>query len=481
MNLYELTIAEASELIRKKSISPLELTRSCLARIDTFNDELRAFITVYNEDALALARTQEAKLSTEDDLAPLFGIPIGLKDNIALKDKITTAGSKILKDWVPQNSATVGKRLADNGAIFIGKTNLHEFAWGGTSYNPHYGFVRNPWDTSKFAAGSSGGSGAAVAAGMCLGALGTDTGGSIRLPSSVSGLVGIRPTYGRVSNYGIIPLAWSMDTAGPMTHTVADCELIFDAIAGPDILDPNCSEKVIAKARRNEELDVSGLQVGIIRDYSLSHIQNAVRRTMESTIREMEAMGIGVREVEISNISNNMAAVLTVESAEPSAYHERWLTQCPESYGTDVRQLLQLGRMLSATEYIHAQRYRRVLRDEFLKAFETVDFILCPTLPFVTPKIGTTKVAIENNVEEDMLSAIMQFTGLASLTGLPALSVPAGFDETGMPIGVQLIGNAFGESVLFRVGRAFQSGTKFHEKRPALEGQTKDYELTKGK
>jgi aspartyl-tRNA(Asn)/glutamyl-tRNA(Gln) amidotransferase subunit A len=352
--------------------------------------------------------------------------------------------------------------------VFVGKLNMHEFAWGGTSDNPHYGAVRNPWNTDRFPAGSSGGSGAAVAARMCFGAIGTDTGGSIRLPSAINGIVGLRPTYGRVSNHGIVPLAWSMDTAGPMARTVEDCALMFGAIAGHDAADP-ASAHVAAHDYLGRLGDgVKGLRIGIVPGYFFHHLQPPVHAAVTAALKTLEAAGAEVVEVDIRNIHGNISAQLTIESAEPSTYHQRWLRERPDDYGADVRTLLEVGEMLLATHYLQAQRYRSLLRAEFIEAFKTVDLFLCPTLPFTATPIGAMKVVIENGVEEDMLSAIMQYTGVPSLTGLPALAVPCGFDPDGLPVGMQLIGKPFDEATLLRVGAAYQALTDFHQKAPPI-------------
>lgn len=380
----------------------------------------------------------------------------------------TTAGSKILADWLPDADATITQRLRRAGAIFIGKTNMHEFAWGGTSANPHYGAVRNPWNTERFPAGSSGGSGVAVAARSCYGAVGTDTGGSIRLPSAINGVVGIRPTYGRVSNHGIIPLAWSMDTAGPMARTVQDCALMFGVMAGHDSKDPASAARPCPDYGATLNDGVRGLRIGVVPGYFFHHLQPPVHDAVRAALGTFEGLGAQLVDVDIENIHGNISAQLTIESAEPSTYHQRWLRERPEDYGDDVRTLLEVGELLLATHYLQAQRYRSLLRNEFLAAFRKVDVFVCPTLPFTATKLGATTVVIENGVEEDMLSAIMQFTGVPSLTGLPSLNVPCGFDADGMPIGMQLIGRPFDEATLFRMGHAFQSATQFHLSAPKL-------------
>ncbi len=466
--LAQLTLAEAARLVRAREVSPVELVEACLARIRAVNDKLAAYISVYEEQARAVAKAAEAMVQAGHWLGPLHGIPVSLKDNVAVRGLATTAGSKILRDWIPDEDATVTARLRQAGAIFVGKTNMHEFAWGGTSANPHYGAVRNPWNPERFPAGSSGGSGAAVAARTCYGAIGTDTGGSIRLPSAINGIVGIRPTYGRVSNAGIIPLAWSMDTAGPMTRTVEDCAIMFNVIAGPDPKDPSCSAAPVVDYTADLGRGVRGIRIGVVPGYFFHHLQRPVHDAVRAALKTFEGLGASVVDVNIENIHGNISAQLTIESAEPSSYHQRWLRERPGDYGEDVRTLLEIGEMLLATHYVQAQRYRSLLRSEFLSAFKTVDVFICPTLPFTATPVGAMKVVIENGVEEDMLSAIMQYTGVPSLTGLPSLNVPCGFDQDALPVGMQIIGQPFGEAALFRVGAAFQAATDFHKRAPAL-------------
>lgn len=465
-SLLDLTLTEASVAIAAREVSPVELVDACLVRIVETDETLNAYIDVYAAEARQVAKAAESMVAAGHLLGPLHGVPLALKDNIALRDRRTTAGSKILADWKPDADATVARRLKAAGAVLIGKTNMHEFAWGGTSANPHFGSVRNPWDTSRFPAGSSGGSGAAVASRSCFGALGTDTGGSVRLPSAVNGIVGLRPTIGRVSNAGVIPLAWSMDTVGPMARTTEDCALMFNELAGHDPLDPGSARVPVDDYTADLGLGVEGLRIGIISDYFFAHLQAPVREAVMAALGVLERAGAVVVEVPVEHVHGNISARLTIESAEPSAYHQRWLRERPEDYGDDVRLLLEVGELLLATHYIQAQRYRSLLRAEFLQAFKSVDVFLCPTLPFTATQVGETLVEIEQDAPEDMLSAIMQFTGVPSLTGLPSLNVPCGFDHAGLPVGMQVIGRPFDESTLFRVGAAYQRKTDFHTRSP---------------
>ncbi|MBP6019829.1 MAG: amidase [Burkholderiaceae bacterium] len=468
MDLQELTLAQAATAVKKKEVSPVDLVEVCLARIDAVNSKTHAYISVFAEEATQVAKASEAMIMAGHDLGALHGVPVSLKDNIALKGKRTTAGSKVLSDWYPEEDATIAHRLRGAGAIFLGKCNMHEFAWGGTSDNPHYGAVRNPWNTDKFPAGSSGGSGVAVAARTCYGSIGTDTGGSVRLPSAINGIVGMRPTYGRVSNRGIIPLAWSMDTAGPMTRTVEDCAIMFNVIAGHDHNDPASALQPLVDYTRDLHLDIKGLRIGVVPNYFFSHLQGAVKDSVTTALKTFESLGAMVIDIPITNIEGNISAQLTIESVEPSAYHQRWLRERPDDYGDDVRALLDAGEMLLGTHYVQAQRYRALLREEFLEAFKRVDVFICPTLPFTATDVGAMKVVIENGEEEDMLSAIMQFTGVPSLTGLPALNVPCGFDDGGLPVGMQIIGKPFDEATLFRIGAQFEAVTKFYRQAPNI-------------
>jgi aspartyl-tRNA(Asn)/glutamyl-tRNA(Gln) amidotransferase subunit A len=465
--LLRLTLSEAAERVAARAVSPVELVDAALERIGALDERLRAFVAVYEHEAREVARAAETMAAAGHLLGPLHGVPIALKDNIALRGLRTTAASKVLGDWIPEEDATVAARLKGAGAIVLGKTNMHEFAWGGTTDNPHWGTCRNPWDPERFPAGSSGGSGVAVAARMCSAALGTDTGGSVRLPSAVNGIVGLRPTIGRVSNRGVVPLAWSMDTVGPMARTVADCARLFGVIAGHDPGDAGTAQVPVGDYAGGLGRGVEGLRIGVVPGYTFEHVQPPVREAVQRALGVLEQLGARVVEVEIPHIEGNISAQLTVESCEPSAYHQHWLRERPQDYGEDVRQLLEIGELIPATHYLQAQRYRTLLRGELLDGLERADCVVFPTLPFTATGVGETSVVIEDGVEEDMLSAIMQYTGVASLAGLPALSLPCGFDADGMPIGMQLVGAPFEEARLLRIGAAYQGATDHHERAPA--------------
>src|SRR5438128_3232627 len=360
-DMLNLTLSEAAAQVERRTLSPVELTEAMLQRIAAVDKVLSAYITVCGEQAREVAQATEKMIGAGYHLGPLHGIPIAIKDNIYTRGVRTTAGSKILADFIPAEDATVTARLKRAGAVIIGKTNLHEFAWGGTTDNPHYGTCRNPWNPERFPAGSSGGSGAAVAARTCLGALGTDTGGSIRLPSSANGIVGIRPTIGRVSNHNVVPLAWTMDTVSPMARTVEDCVLMFEIIAGHDPLDDHSALAPVPDYRGELGRGLRGLRVGLIRDYSLSHVQPAVGDTIRAALKTLESLGVEIEEVAMSSIQGNISAQLTIESCEPSTYHQEWLRTRATDYGDDVSTQPELGELHLTTHDLQSQLDRAVV------------------------------------------------------------------------------------------------------------------------
>lgn len=467
--LHHLTVAEAGKLIGAGQLSPVKLTRHLLDRIEKYGPELAAFTSIHADEAIQVAEASEMMLKAGHNLGPLHGVPIVIKDNISIAGRVTSGASKILADNVAAADAEVTRRLKSAGANLIANTNMHELAWGGTSENPHFGAVRNPWGLDRIASGSSGGSGAAVAARLAPAALGTDTGGSVRLPSSVNGLTGIRPTIGRVSNKGILPLAWSMDTCGPMTHTVEDCAMLMGIIAGDDGNDGGAASVPVPDYLKELRGGVAGLRIGVIPEYFFQQVQPDVLAATKNALEVFKSLGAQVVEVDIEDLDANLSALMTIESAEPSAFHQRWLRDSPQDYGDDVRFMFDQGELYLAGHYIQAQRYRKILRARFLERFsENVDFFVLPTLPFTAPIIGTPEVELEPGVIRPMLEAIMRFTGIASVTGLPGLNIQGGFDRQNLPIGIQLLGRPFDESTLFRAGYAFQQVTDFHTKVPAF-------------
>jgi len=466
-DLCDLSVTQSAALIAQGTLSPVELTQAVLERIDHVGGKLAAFVSVHHDEAMAVARAAEATMKVGYRLGPLHGVPLAIKDNISLAGRATSAGSKILAQSVPTQDAQVVRRLKGAGANLIANTNMHEFAWGATSENPHYGAVRNPWNIDCIASGSSGGSGAAVAARAVPAALGTDTGGSIRLPAGANGIVGIRPTIGRVSNSGIIPLAWSMDTCGPMTRTVEDCALLLQTIAGHDADDLGTAQIPVGDYLGALRCGVQGLRIGVIPDYFFTQLQPAVLNATQEALRVLQDAGAQIVHTRIEDLDLNLSALMTIESAEPSAFHQRWMRERPGDYGDNVRFMFEQGELYLASHYIQAQRFRNVLRARFLQRFaESIDVFALPSLPFTAPVIGTASIELEPGVVRPTLEAIMRFTGIASVCGLPALSVPSGFDARNMPIGLQLLGRPFDEATLFRTAYAFQQATDHHTRKP---------------
>jgi aspartyl-tRNA(Asn)/glutamyl-tRNA(Gln) amidotransferase subunit A len=466
--LYGLDLCQVASLIERREVSPVEVTETLLKRIDAIDPILNAFITVSSDKALMAARAAETAIAGGVYLGPLHGVPIALKDNIWSRGDRATAGSKIQADFVPEEDATVAARLRMAGALFLGKLNMHEFAYGVTTNNPHYGPARNPWNTELSPGGSSGGSGAAVAARLCYGALGTDTGCSVRLPAAYNGIVGIRPTIGRVSNYGIVTLAWTLDTCGPMTRSVQDCAVMLQAMAGFDARDSQTAVVPVPDYRARIDRGVSGLRLAVIRDFSLAGIKDDVARALETALKVLESEGATIREVDVPDLEFSVSALLTVDIAEPAAYHAEWLRTRPQDYGEDVRTNLELGEMYLATHYIQAQRYRTILRDRFRDVLADVEAIITPTVPFTAPAVGDTEVELETGERLRMIPAVMRYNALPPLTGMPALSLPCGFSREGLPIGMQLMGSAFDEGMLFRIGHAYQMATDWHRREPEL-------------
>ena len=440
-----------------------------LRRIAAVDKVLNAYITVCGEQARQVAQAAEKMISAGYHLGPLHGIPIAIKDNIYTRGVRTTAGSKI-----PGRLHSRRRRHRHGPPQARGGRDHRQDQPARVRLGWHHGqpslrHLPQSLEPGALPRRVERGSGAAVAARTCLGALGTDTGGSIRLPSSVNGIVGIRPTIGRVSNHSVVPLAWTMDTVSPMTRTVEDCVLMFEIIAGHDPLDDHSAQVPLSDYRSELTRGVQGLRVGLIRDYSLAHVQPAVGDTIRAALTTLESLGMQVEEIAMPSIHGNISAQLTIESCEPSTYHQEWLRTRAADYGDDVRTLLELGEMYLATHYLQAQRYRSVLRKEFLEGFKHVDVFVTPTLPFTATPCSATEVVIENGQREDMLSsAIMQFTGVPSLAGLPALSIPVGFDAEGLPVGMQVIGRPFDEGTLFRLGHAYQGATSWHTRAPRL-------------
>lgn len=452
-------IESASRILHAREVSAVELTEAYLKRIECTESNINAFITVTPEEALGAARAADDVAARGVFLGPLHGIPVGIKDNINTAGIRTTCGAAFLEGNVPGSDATVVKRLKRAGAIIIGKTNMHEFAWGRTTENEHFGATRNPWDPNRNAHGSSGGSAAAVAAGQCLLAIGTDTGGSVRNPAAVTGLTGMRPTVGRISNAGVFPLAWSMDTVGPISRTVKDAAIAYTVIAGHDPADPATTRRLVPLTPPG--CDLRGKRIGIIRDFALGNVDNGVRAAMEHALSDLEDAGVSIVDVNMPDIAEYYDAWLIVHTAEPSAVHRQLLTAHRDEYGVDVRGMLHAGQSIPAGDYILAQRYRQHLRQRFLSIFADLDAMVMPTCATIATRVGEDprEIARRRVTPDDGPTF---YAGLASTLAMPALSVQCGMSD-GMPVGMQIMGKPYDEETILAIGMAYQEITHWHQ------------------
>jgi len=470
--MAELIFASATELARMiagKQVSPVEVVRAHLDRITALDGSLRAFITVTAESALAAAADAERALTSGRPLGPLHGVPLGLKDLYDTAGVRTTGGSRILGDRVPAADATVVKRLREAGMIVLGKLNMVEFAYGPEGLNPHYGHARNPWDsaTHRMAGGSSSGSGVAVAAGLAPVALGSDTGGSIRIPCSLCGLTGIKPTYGRVSRAGVLPLSWSMDHAGPMTRTAADCALVLRAMAGYDPADPTTSVLPVPDYTAALTGDVRGLRVGLLRAFFLESATPDVRAAVEAAARALEKAGAIVDEVALPSVRYTAAGALAVVGTEAMTYHAGWLRRRAAEYDPDVSHRLMAGAFISGVHYVRGQQARALVRREVDEALARRDVLLAPATPIPAPAVTERQTTLGDG-PSDIRSALIRLTRPFNFSGHPACSVPCGFTRDGLPIGMQIVGRPFDEATVLRAADGYQRLSDWHTRRPVL-------------
>ena len=462
-------MTELARMIAAKAVSPVEVVRAHLDRIAALDSSLRAYITVCADAAVDAARMAEAALMAGRPVGPLHGVPYALKDLYDTAGVRTTGGSRIFADRVPTADATVVRRLAEAGAIVLGKLNMVEFAYGPEGLNAHYGHARNPWDaaTHRMAGGSSSGSGVAVAAGLAPGALGSDTGGSIRIPASLCGITGLKPTYGRVSRAGVLPLAWSMDHVGPMTRTVADSALVLGAMAGYDPADPSTSVLPVPNYLAALTGDVKGLRVGLLRSFFLDGAAPAVRAAVEAAAATLAAAGAVVDEVKLERVGLAGAGSLAVVGVEALAYHAELLRTRAAEYDPDVARRLRVSAFIGGVHYVRAQQVRALVRDEVDAVLARRDVLLAPSTPIVAPAVDEQQATLGDG-SADVRTALLRFTRPFNFSGHPACAVPCGFTEGGLPIGMQLIGRPFDETTVLRAGDAFQRLTDFHTRRPVV-------------
>lgn len=463
--LAYLSLAEARTRLDNREVSSVELTQVMLDRISELDPRLNAFITVLSDAALPTAEAADARLR-EGARSPLLGIPLAVKDLFNTAGVRTTGGARILADNVPETDATVVRKLAEAGSILLGKTNMMEFAYGYP--HPDFGETRNPWAPDRTAGGSSGGSAAAVAAGLTYGALGSDTGGSIRSPASYCNVVGLKATYGRISRAGVLPLSWSLDHAGPLTRTVEDAVILFDAIAGFDPLDPASVRGEWPTVFPTLSEDVAGLRIGVVDTMFERDVQPDVQATARAAIEQLGRLDVTLEPVTLPHLDLIAPVIDTIVQAEATSYHRHTLASRPNEYSDAVRDNLRLGATVLAVDYLDAQRIRRLLLDGVNQALTDFDLLVYPTQPIVAPLLNS--YTLEAGENDPVLDIEISHTGLANLTGHPALSVPGGFTKGRLPVGLQLIGRTFDEATILRLGHAFQQITDWHRQRPRLDG-----------
>lgn len=485
MNLYSLTLHELQGRLKRREISSQELTEAVFQRISATEERVRSFLTLCHESALQEAIRADGRRAKDTQSSPLLGIPIALKDIFVTQGIKTTCASKILETFVPPYDATTVKRVRDPGAVIVGKTNMDEFAMGSSTENSAWFITRNPWNLERVPGGSSGGSAAAVAADQCIASLGTDTGGSIRQPAACCGIVGLKPTYGRVSRFGIIAFASSLDQVGPLTKDVTDCALILEAIAGHDPSDSTSIDVPVPPYARYLDGDVTGLKVGIPKEYFIPGMQPEVEKAVKEAIRELEKSGIETEEISLPHTEYAIAVYYLIATAEASSNLARYdgmkygyrsqgkdLTQTymnsrAEGFGREVKRRIMLGTYaLSAgyydAYYLKAQKVRALVKKDFDEAFKKCDAIITPTSPTTAFKIGEKT--------QDPLQMYLSdiFTISVNLAGLPGLSLPCGFDSEGLPIGMQIIGKHFDEATILRIAFAYEQATDWHKRKPSL-------------
>jgi aspartyl-tRNA(Asn)/glutamyl-tRNA(Gln) amidotransferase subunit A len=460
----DLTLAEASEAIRTRRLAPIELTDAYLARIVRLNPTINAYVTVTAERARADAGRATDEIARGIYRGPLHGIPIGLKDLVATAGIRTTCGSKVHGTWVPAADAAVAHRLADAGAVLLGKLNTHEYAFGVTTNNPHWGATRNPWDTTRIPGGSSGGSGAAVAASLACAAIGTDTGGSIRIPAAACGVVGLKPTYGRVSKAGVFPMSYLFDHVGPLAHTVEDAAIMLGAIAGYDAADATTVATPVPDYRAQLRDGVAGLRIGVPRSRLFAPIDAHVLAAIDAALRTFERLGASVRDVEVPELP--MPGMFEVIIAEAKDIHADTLAMRPGDLGADL-QLYLAAPIGDAVWMASALRQVRDYAAAIRAAVATVDVLALPTCPITAPPIGADVVDV-GGVELQTFFAMALRTAPFNAAGVPALSLPCGFGPDGLPIGLQLAGRPFDEATVLRAGWAYEQATDWHARRPPL-------------
>jgi aspartyl-tRNA(Asn)/glutamyl-tRNA(Gln) amidotransferase subunit A len=455
------SILETSELLRERKLSPVELTKNCLAQIERLNPTLNAFITVTAESAMTQARTAEAEIMQGNWRGPLHGIPLALKDLIDTAGIRTTAASALFKNRVPKEDAEVVRRLKNAGAVLLGKQNLHEFAYGGSSMISYYGEVHNPWNPVHIAGGSSGGSAAAVASGLGCAAIGTDTAGSIREPAALCGVVGLKPTYGRVSAHGVIPLSTSLDHVGPITRTVSDAAVVLQAIAGCDARDKNSADVPIPDYLAGLRAGSKPARIGVPRTFFYEDLDPEVASAIGQALEVLKKLASDISEVELDVPTDR-----TLQTAESYAYHAEFVSRNPELYQPETLRRIRKGADISSAEVEQQRRELKQIRSQVRKLFDDVDVLVTPTTPVPAPAIAELKHNPDLLRPREIL--LLRNTRPANVWGLPAISVPCGFTSAGLPIGLQIIGPPWGEERVLQLAYAYEQATDWHKRTPKL-------------
>lgn len=480
------TIKEASELIEKKEVSPVELTKFFLDRIDSKDKELNSFITVLDDKALESASNAESEIIKGNYKGPLHGVPLGLKDIFVMKDVRATCGSKILENFVSPYNSTVTEKLLDSGAIILGKNNMDEFAMGSSNETSYFGAVKNPWDIERVPGGSSGGSASATAANLCIASLGTDTGGSIRQPGALCGVVGMKPTYGRVSRYGMIAFASSLDQAGPLTKTVEDTAIILNVISGNDPLDSTSVDLPVPDYTKALTGEIKGLRIGIPKEYFIKGMDKEVEQSANKAISELESLGAEIIEISLphtsyavstyyiiapceasSNLARYDGVRYTYRSPDANTLKELFVKSRSEGFGDEVKRRIMIGTYALSSGYydayyLKAQKVRTLIRKDFDDAFAKVDVIAAATSPETAFKIGEKTGDPIKMYLSDVL------TIPCNIAGIPGISVPCGFSSAGLPVGLQILGKHFDEETILKVAHAYEQQNSWYKSTPKL-------------
>ncbi|MGA7805305.1 amidase [Bradyrhizobium sp.] len=460
-----MTLTAVAQAIAEKRLSSHEATRSCLHRIAQWQPKLNAFMTIEAEAALKAAGAADAALARGEDRGALHGVPLAHKDMYYDAGKVVTCGSRIRRDFVPATTSTALQRLKDAGSIRLGALQMVEFAYGPTGHNSHYGAVHNPWHVDHITGGSSSGSGAAVAARLTFAALGSDTGGSIRMPAHFCGVTGLKTTYGRVSRAGAMPLSQSLDTVGPLARTAEDCALLLGLMAGSDPEDLTASHAPVGDYVAATAASIKGLKIGVPTSFYVEDLDSEVARILDDTIAVLKREGADIVRIELPDQRQLSAACQLVLAVEAAAFHKRWLIERPQDYGPQVLMRLQNGLAIPGVTYLEALRWRGPALAGHVAATSGVDAVLAPVAPVAAPTLAESDVGNGPGAEA-VIQRLTRFTRPINYLGLPSLAVPAGFTRAGLPVGMQLIGRSFDESTLLTIGAAFQRATDFHDKVP---------------